>query len=225
MKFVRMIAPTVPVGFEAAHKEWLSMGGKESLWQVSNFYETGYWQLVRQAILASKDFVCCRCGGEANQVHHLNYDHVGEDHFYPKNLVTVCRLCHGMVEYARKAEALVSRIERRIRLCEGFLEGASGCESQNAAHVYTRLLEYQDELAVLMKFFSKGIRYSDCKKEITDIWLTSRRSGKYEEQAQIIVSKWNGNERGKAERVLSMLDAELANCWKFVEEVFAPVPE
>jgi hypothetical protein len=103
-----MITPKVPIGFEAAHEEWLSRGGKAVL-KCKNFYESQYWKLVRQTVLASKSFLCCRCGGEANQVHHLHYEHAGEEHFYPENLVAVCRSCHGLVEYARKTESLASR--------------------------------------------------------------------------------------------------------------------
>lgn len=160
-----MTTPKVPVGFEAAHDEGLLCGGKE-ICKCKKFCKSQYWKLVRQAVLNSKNALCCRCGGEASQVHHLNYDHLGEDHFYPEHLAAVCRACHGMVEYARHVEELISRIERRISLCEDFLEDDRGCRSQNSAHVYARLLEYQDELAVLGRFFSKRVRYSDCRKEV-----------------------------------------------------------
>ena len=218
--------PNVPAGFEVAHEEWLSKGGKDFFKEYffsSAFYETGYWQLVRQCVLVSKNFLCCRCGGEASQVHHLNYDHIGEDHFYPENLAVVCVPCHGLVEYARLTESLVSRIERRISLCEGFIEDTPGCLSQSPAHVYERLLEYQAELNVLIKFFSSGVRYSDSRKSVEKNLAMNRRENKYEEQARIITAKWDGNEKKKAERLLPMLEAELANCYKFIEEVFAPV--
>lgn len=215
-----MTTPRVPTGFEAAHEEWLSCGGKTGL-NYKKFYESQYWKLIRQAVLTSKGFQCCRCGGEASQVHHLNYKYSGEDHFYPENLVAVCRSCHGLVEYARKAEELIPRIERRISLCEGFLEDAPGCLGQNAEHIYARLLEYQHQLAILQQYFAKEIRYSDSRKEIEGAMFS--RGEKYEQQAKSIVSTWSGNEKEKAERLIPVLEAEMANYWKFIEEVFAPV--
>src|SRR5581483_897634 len=141
-------------GFEVAHAEWLRIGGPafrevHRFGPRSDFCRSQYWKLGKEALLVAREFKCCRCTGNANQVHHLNYDYVGEDHLHPETLVAVCRPCHGLVEYARKAESLMSRISRRISLCNGFLEDHRGCLDQNATHIYARLLEYQDELGEL----------------------------------------------------------------------------
>lgn len=228
-----MITKQVPTGFEAAHVEWLRIGGQtfRKLHQIGprpDFYRSNYWKLVKQAVLASKAFKCCRCNGNANQVHHLNYDRVGEDHLYPETLVAICTPCHGLVEYARKAEALISRISRRISLCKGFLEDRRGCLDQNATHVLARLLEYQDELAALQKLFANKTYYGntrikdDAAVEIVVARFEQKRLA-YEGQAAHLVSTWHGNEKEKAERLLPMLELEIQNCRKFVAEVFAPV--
>jgi len=222
-----------PSGFEAAHEEWLSLGGEKfrdiyRFHATADFYESRYWELVREEILAIRNFRCCRCGGEAYQVHHLNYNHVGEDHFYPESLVAICRPCHGLVEYARQAESLVSRIQRRISLCNDFLEDRRGCLDQNATHIYARLLEYQDQLAELQRLFSDNIHYNNTQNrtrpEVQAIVIKFQQKREaYEQRAKFVISKWSGDEKEKAEQLLPMQDAEIANCWKFVEEVFAPV--
>ncbi|MGO9476516.1 MAG: hypothetical protein ACLP7I_01080 [Limisphaerales bacterium] len=151
--------------FEAAHAEWLKIGGEtfRDCHRPSvrpNFYRSHYWKLVKGAVLISVNFKCCRCNGHARQVHHLHYDFVGEDHFHPESLVAICRPCHGLVEHARNAEALISRISRRISLCKGFMEDRRGCLDQNAVHVTARLLEYRDELAELRQLFETQTFYS-----------------------------------------------------------------
>jgi hypothetical protein len=229
-----MTTKQVPTGFEASHAEWLRIGGQpfRKLHQFGprpDFYRSEYWKLVKEAVLISKGFKCFRCSGNANQVHHLNYDRVGEDHLYPETLAAVCRSCHGLVEYARNAESIISRIFRRISLCKGFLDDSRGCHNQNAAHVYARLLEYQDELAELKKLFANKIYYSNprikSKVEAEAVSARFRQERQaYEEQAANTVSTWNGTEKEKAERMLPMLELEIQNCQKFVAEVFEPVP-
>jgi hypothetical protein len=221
-------------GFEAAHAEWLRIGGPafrevHRFGPRPDFYRSQYWKLVKEALLAAKEFKCCRCTGNANQVHHLNYDYVGEDHLHPETLVAICRPCHGLVEYARKAESLMSRISRRISLCNGFLEDHRGCLDQNAAHVYARLLEYQDELAELRIKFTTETYYSNPRiksrveaEAVVARFRQERRA--YEEQALNVVSGWIGNEKEKAKQLLPMLRSEIENCRMFVVEVFAPVP-
>src|SRR5665647_536935 len=157
-----MTTQQVPPGFETAHAEWLRIGGqtfRERHWcgAGSEFYRSQYWKLVKDAVLTSKGFKCCRCNGDANLVHHLNYDHIGEDYFHPETLAAVCRACHGLIEYARKAESLISRISTRISLCKGFLRDRY--REQNPAHIYARLLDYQDKLAELRNLFASKIYY------------------------------------------------------------------
>ena len=218
--------------FEASHAEWLRIGGLtfRKLHQFGprpDFYRSQYWELVKQAFLTSKEFKCCRCSGNANLVHHLNYDCVGEDHLHPESLAAVCRSCHGLVEYARKAESLISRISRRISLCKGFL--SDRYSEQNAVHGCARLLEYQDELANLRNLFASKIHYrnprikSESESEaVVDRFQQKRQA--YEEKAASLVATWSGSEKEKAEQLLPMLELEIQNCRKFIAEVFEPVP-
>jgi len=132
-----------------------------------------------------------------------------------------------LVEYARKAESLISRISRRISLCKGFL--SDRYREQNAVHVCARLLEYQDELANLRNLFASKIHYrnprikSEAESEaVVDRFRQKRQA--YEEKATSLVSVWSGSEKEKAERLLPMLELEIQNCRKFIAEVFEPVP-
>ena len=229
----RMTTKQVPPGFEPSHAEWLRIGGPifrkdYRFGPRPDFYRSLYWKLVKEAVLTSRGFKCCRCNEDANQVHHLNYHFIGEDHLHPETLVAICRPCHGLVEYARKAESLISRISSRISLCNGFLNESHGCRYQNAAHVYARLLEYRDELADLRQLFLTKTHYSNPRiksqaqsKSLLTRFRTERAA--YEEQAQKLVCTWNGADKEKAKRLLPMLDLEIENCKKFILEVFAPI--
>ncbi len=230
-----MTTRQVPPGFEPSHAEWIRIGGTTfrkdyRFGPGPDFYRSQYWNLVKKAVLTSHGFKCCRCNGDANQVHHLNYHFIGEDHLHPETLVAICRPCHGLVEYARKAESLISRISSRISLCSGFLNGSRGCRNQNAAHIYARLLEYRDELADLRQLFVTRTQYNNPRirsqtesKTLLTRFQKERRA--YEEQAQKLVCTWNGTEKEKAKLLLPMLELEIENCRKFVLEVFAPVSQ
>ena len=223
----------VPIGFELAHAEWLAIGGskfQEECWESGNYayYRTRYWALVRQAVGARDSATCFRCQGSAGHVHHLTYDFIGIDHLHPEALISVCAPCHQLVEYARVAESLVSRIHRRISLCRGFLEGRGNCREQNAAHVYARLLEYQDELVGLQTLFATGTPYKNPRmrrgaKANAGISHDAVELDVYEERAASLVSAWQGSEGEKAERLIPMLELEIQKCERFAAAVLEPV--
>ena len=228
-----MTTHQVPEGFEAAHEEWLRTGGPafrevHRFGPCPDFYRSRYWKLVKECFLTSKGFKCLRCGGYADQVHHLYYDCRGEDHFHPESLVAVCGPCHGLMEYARNAEALISRISRRISLCEGFLDKSRGCLDQNPVHVCARLLEYQDELAQLRKLFQADTYYRNSRvtterdAEAFDAWYRQKTEA-YEKRAADMVSTWAGTDEEKSRLLLSMLAQEIENCRGFIAEVREPV--
>jgi hypothetical protein len=143
----------IPPGFEGAHAGWVKQGAPKQQYRSSSYYESVYWELVRTAVLERDAHKCFRCGGVATQAHHLNYDYVGIEHLHPDCLVSVCRPCHGLVEYARHAESLISRMERRL----GALDNG-----QDLPRAYSRLIDYQANLAELRRLFSTGILH---KKE------------------------------------------------------------
>jgi predicted RNA-binding Zn-ribbon protein involved in translation (DUF1610 family) len=151
----------VPAGFEIVHEEWLKQGGnvyadrdEDSL---DGYYSTRYWRRVKEILLSEADRRCYRCWGTAKYVHHLSYEFVGEDHLHPEYLVAVCRACHMLVEYARIAETLTSRIRRRIVGCQMYI---NGCPlAQPPTVTCSSLLEYQDQLRLLRQFYEGGIPF------------------------------------------------------------------
>lgn len=60
----------------------------------ADYYETVYWRMLSSWI-KSKRTICADCGaGERLQVHHLTYDHVGEEYLHLKDLIVLCEECH-----------------------------------------------------------------------------------------------------------------------------------
>jgi hypothetical protein len=136
-----------------------------------------------------------------------------------------------LVEYARKAEALISRIRHRISASKGFLENARGCANQNATLIYARLLEYRDQLAELQRLFFFLTHYSNPPLNLKEdrsavaarMKKHDRKDKAYHKRAEKLVSEMGGDEREKGERIWPMLEEEIRNCQQFVSEVFAPV--
>ena len=239
----------VPAGFEVAHEEWLALGGKKFLCLPgkltpaheeslaargqryithSDYYKMRYWALVRQAVLARDSSTCFRCRGPASYVHHLSYTFRGEDHLHPETLVSICGPCHQIVEYARLAESLLTKIHRRISLCSGYLKDEPGCLDQDAAHVAARLLGYQDTLAELEKLFATNTLFKKHRgKSVTETEATSEQcrevGDSYEKQALDLVSVWQGSEKEKAERLIPMLEMEIPKVERFIAKVLEPI--
>lgn len=65
-----------------------------AFWQAYEKYLIGpEWKKKREKVLARSSHVCEGCGeGEATQVHHLSYEHVGDEYLF--ELVAVCEACH-----------------------------------------------------------------------------------------------------------------------------------
>jgi hypothetical protein len=222
----------VPSGFELAHEEWLARGGEEFHTECfsvgySAFYRTRYWALVRQAVFARDSAACFRCQASAGHVHHLSYDFIGVDHFYPETLISVCGPCHQLVEYARRAESLISRINRRIIRAKQFIKNRSECFEQNAAYDYARLLEYQDNLAELQALFAAEIPYTNPRTQSDtkahDLNNSRIESRVYDERAASLISGWQGSEEEKEARLLPMLELEIQKCREFAASVLKPV--
>lgn len=66
--------------------------------EYQNFLQSDYWEIVRDRILYRDNHTCQQCGSQTRlQVHHLTYEHHGEEHLYPEDLITLCRSCHEEV--------------------------------------------------------------------------------------------------------------------------------
>jgi len=59
------------------------------------FLQTLYWQDVKLKVLDRGNDTCQYCGATASlQVHHLTYEHHGNEMEYLDDLVVLCRDCH-----------------------------------------------------------------------------------------------------------------------------------
>lgn len=59
------------------------------------FVQSSYWKEVRLAVLIRDGKKCTVCQSiEELEVHHLSYKHLGSEHLFLGDLVTICRTCH-----------------------------------------------------------------------------------------------------------------------------------
>lgn len=67
----------------------------EAWWNWYNSYlKTPEWHRRRDAVFTRCEGICEGCGiNRATQVHHLTYDHAGDEFLF--ELVAVCSLCHS----------------------------------------------------------------------------------------------------------------------------------
>jgi hypothetical protein len=156
---------------------------------------------------------------QARQVHHLSYRYIGQDHLYPRSLVSVCRPCHGLFEYARKADALLSNIRSRI---------ARGCS--NPVPACARLLEYRDELTTLRGKFDAEVPYANEVLRTDAERRNSReafakRERDYRETAMITTAAWIGNEAQKSQAVVELLRREAELCKDFLKAALGELYE
>jgi hypothetical protein len=245
----------VPSGYEAAHSEWLCQGAKAfhtRFQQSANdaFYRTHYWRLVRQATLQRDGYTCYRCGEQATQVHHLHYWFKWEDHLHPETLVSVCYMCHGVIEYAREAETLAPRIDRRISVCRRFADGSPCSEGGSPVKAFSRLLEYREKFAEIKRLYETGAHYNSNRVEaeaihkekaqvatgvpsrlqgIVYLPLEARdaeldaRDAEFNRVAKAEIDSWTGSDREKAVRIIPLLEQELQNCLEFASRVVQPL--
>lgn len=64
----------------------------------AEFLQTPYWQSVRATMLERSDHRCHRCNAREHlQVHHISYEHRGDEMRHLELLVVLCRDCHASV--------------------------------------------------------------------------------------------------------------------------------
>lgn len=207
----------VPSGFEDAHRCWLEVGGESFARQFisgpdTSFYQGEYWKIVREIILKRDSFRCAKCNDAANQVHHLNYHYVGQDHFFPKSLISVCGRCHRLFEHIRRVEVFSSKIRSLIIR-----------PLANPVHTYAKLLEYQDAVAAFRASYYSGVphitsQYIDEEDRTERLEEFRRRQNSYRESAQEAIATLGNENNPKEKYVRESLENELAACENFLKE-------
>ena len=51
------------------------------------------WKERRKQLMEEADYTCGECGAKATQLHHLNYEHLGEEEL-EIDIVALCKDCH-----------------------------------------------------------------------------------------------------------------------------------
>ena len=74
----------------------------------NEFLKTPYWKTIAEAVKDRDGNKCQRCGAEKRlHVHHLNYQHHGDELNHFDDLVTLCRNCHKEVHDEKRAHKTV----------------------------------------------------------------------------------------------------------------------
>lgn len=221
----------VPQDFETAHDEWLKEGGpkigeKFRFGAQPAFYRTAYWKAVRQAVLKRDNSRCYRCGSEAIQVHHLHYRFRCEDHLHPESLVSICRECHGLVEYARLAEDLIRKFSYRLSCARKFIAGQPGFANETPVKTLSRLLEYKCELEDLQQHFAANRPYGSrsevgSREEFSKHYTANL--DRFQKEAEAVIASWEGQDKEKTNRIIGLIEEESRACTDFIAKVLRPV--
>lgn len=84
-----------------AHQQFLEEQSKQWWAWYSEYLKSSAWQSKRQQIFRRSGGRCEDCGAPAVQVHHLSYEHVGNELL--DELMAVCLDCHEQYHGARHA--------------------------------------------------------------------------------------------------------------------------
>lgn len=91
------------------------------------FVKTEYWKLVSAYVLHQANYKCRHCGQGATRVHHVSYEHHGEEHLHLEDLHAICGGCHrilhtGGILAVRRVRAMTpgERMEDQQRRQEAF---------------------------------------------------------------------------------------------------------
>lgn len=60
--------------------------------EYNEYLKSPHWQKLRESILQRDNYECQICFNPAEQVHHLTYQHRGEEYIF--ELVSLCEACH-----------------------------------------------------------------------------------------------------------------------------------
>ena len=92
-------------------------------------YSTAWTEQLKEAIRKRDKYSCQLCGRKQEElsenfhkklvVHHIDYDKKNLD---PKNLISLCRSCHGKTNYKRETWICLFSENFRNIICDWFLE-------------------------------------------------------------------------------------------------------
>jgi hypothetical protein len=78
-------------------KQWEPLQRAEELhgfgWYQEVYLKSDAWRQKRWRVLARANWFCEKCGNDADEVHHLTYERVGNELL--SDLIALCRECHS----------------------------------------------------------------------------------------------------------------------------------
>lgn len=207
----------VPSEFNNAHRCWLEIGGESFASQFISgpdpkFYRTEYWKTVREIVLRRDSFLCVKCHGPANQVHHLNYRYVGRDHFFSKSLISVCSKCHGLFEHLRRTEIFLIKLRKLSTL-----------KLATFVHTYAKFLEYRHAVTDFREYYYSGVphrisNYTEDEDGAEALEEIRQNRARYIESANAAIATIEGDDQIKENYFLKLLEKEVAICESFLKE-------
>ena len=61
-----------------------------------DYLKSDDWKERRKQLMEEVDWVCYKCGEKATQLHHLNYNNLGEE-VLDEDVIAVCKDCHDEI--------------------------------------------------------------------------------------------------------------------------------
>lgn len=78
--------------------DWLVVSKKIQCMPYAKFLYTRYWKIIRAHKLFQSNYICSLCGSPKHlQVHHITYEHHGDELHALDDLIVVCKLCHKKI--------------------------------------------------------------------------------------------------------------------------------
>ena len=98
------------------------------------YLRTPAWQDKRSKRLVLDNFTCQKCGAKKTllDVHHINYERVGNEDIY-RDLITLCRECHKEIEEGKKIPVR----ENQVRAISNPDAASIAFCDENAMHDYS----------------------------------------------------------------------------------------
>ena len=89
---------------------------------LEEYYKSPEWAAKRNERLKIDNYRCARCGfTRALEVHHITYTRFGHEDAY-RDLVTLCKKCHGEIEKQKKEVNPIARVEHHSAYLAGKIQ-------------------------------------------------------------------------------------------------------
>lgn len=60
------------------------------------YLQSDDWKIRRKELMEIANWICSKCGEKAIQLHHLNYDNIGNEEL-DSDVIAVCTDCHNEI--------------------------------------------------------------------------------------------------------------------------------